>query len=228
MKIRKRPRKPTQGFRMIDGLVAIAVIAVGLVWARDYWGQTIASIPDWSWARKPVPAARFGGDAAYNSTRELILMMIYAGTTLAATSGVALVILRRVRRPKAPFWRARRPGALACLISTVILGVFLAFQAIAPSSQDVFRILVGPYSEVRAVVTYQHFDPTVLSRENIDPFLNTALRMPRWTGFVIAGAWLALAVMGRWRPERSWIDRFGRAIGIFWIVAALHFLFLPL
>jgi hypothetical protein len=228
MKRRKRPSKPSEGFRMIDGLVAVAVTAVGLVWARNYWGQTIASIPGWSWTRKPVPAAWFGGDPAYNSTRNLVLMMIYAGTTLAATSGVALVILRRVRRPKSPFWRARRPGALACLVSTVVLGVILAFQAIWPSSQDVFRILVGPYSEVRAVSTYSYVDAAIQRHDNIDPFLNTALQMARWTGFVVAGSWLALALAGRWRLERSWMERLGLAIGIFWIVTALHFLFLPL
>lgn len=29
-------------------------------------------------------------------------------------------------------------------------------------------------------------------------------------------AWLALAIAGRWRPERSWIDRLGGAIGLCW------------
>ncbi|WP_406697129.1 hypothetical protein V5E97_39700 [Singulisphaera sp. Ch08] len=29
-------------------------------------------------------------------------------------------------------------------------------------------------------------------------------------------AWTALALIGRWRPEHGWIDRFGRALGVCW------------
>jgi hypothetical protein len=36
-------------------------------------------------------------------------------------------------------------------------------------------------------------------------------------GYGVAAAWLALALGRRWRPERSWIDRLGFAIGLFWI-----------
>jgi hypothetical protein len=35
-------------------------------------------------------------------------------------------------------------------------------------------------------------------------------------GFVL-GAWLGLWLAGLWAPERSWIDRAGRALGLFWI-----------
>jgi hypothetical protein len=35
----------------------------------------------------------------------------------------------------------------------------------------------------------------------------------------VAGAWLALALSGRWRPERDWLDRAGRVLGVCWIVA---------
>jgi hypothetical protein len=37
----------------------------------------------------------------------------------------------------------------------------------------------------------------------------------------VAGAWLALALSGRWRPERDWLDRAGRALGVCWIVSPL-------
>lgn len=37
-------------------------------------------------------------------------------------------------------------------------------------------------------------------------------------GSWIISAWLILAVSGGWRPEKSWIDRLGRAIGIGWII----------
>jgi hypothetical protein len=37
-------------------------------------------------------------------------------------------------------------------------------------------------------------------------------------GFAVAGVWLALLLVGRWKAEPSWIDRLGRALGCLWIV----------
>lgn len=40
-------------------------------------------------------------------------------------------------------------------------------------------------------------------------------------GGAVAAAWALLAVGGWWAPERSWIDRLGRAVGACWIAVAL-------
>lgn len=34
----------------------------------------------------------------------------------------------------------------------------------------------------------------------------------------VVAAWIIQAWVGRWRPERNWIDRVGRALGCFWLV----------
>ena len=39
-------------------------------------------------------------------------------------------------------------------------------------------------------------------------------------GLGVLMAWLTLLVCGRWHAERSWVDRLGRAMGLYWIVAA--------
>jgi hypothetical protein len=39
-----------------------------------------------------------------------------------------------------------------------------------------------------------------------------------YSGPAVAGAWLALIVTGRWRAERSGIDRLGRFIGVCWLI----------
>jgi hypothetical protein len=31
-------------------------------------------------------------------------------------------------------------------------------------------------------------------------------------------SWITLALTGRWRSERSWIDRAGRLIGVVWLI----------
>lgn len=36
-------------------------------------------------------------------------------------------------------------------------------------------------------------------------------------GFGVFVAWAGIALDGRWRPEKSWVDRMGRALGVCWI-----------
>jgi hypothetical protein len=43
-------------------------------------------------------------------------------------------------------------------------------------------------------------------------------------GLTVGAAWLVLALSRRWRAEPSWVDRFGRAMGVLWI-ATLPWLF---
>jgi hypothetical protein len=128
---------------------------------------------------------------------------------------------------------------MACLASTVVLGLTLAWQAVWPS-QEWIHIMIGERpNHIRVICSESilHRDfPRDLDQHDFwrqpgvsfNPWNNTAQRMPRVAGFVVAGSWIALFLAGRWRPERSWIDRLGRLIGWFWIAAAIHFLFLPL
>lgn len=41
----------------------------------------------------------------------------------------------------------------------------------------------------------------------------------------VTGVWIALALGGRWSPERSWLDRTGRALGIYWLLVYFMNLF---
>ena len=34
---------------------------------------------------------------------------------------------------------------------------------------------------------------------------------------LIIGAWVTLALVGRWRPQPTWTDRLGRGIGACWL-----------
>jgi hypothetical protein len=36
----------------------------------------------------------------------------------------------------------------------------------------------------------------------------------------VAAVWLVTALAGCWRPEKTWIDRAGRCLGVFWLLAA--------
>jgi hypothetical protein len=39
-----------------------------------------------------------------------------------------------------------------------------------------------------------------------------------FTGWAVGAAWTVLWLAGVWRAERSWIDRTGRVLGIYWIL----------
>jgi hypothetical protein len=53
--------------------------------------------------------------------------------------------------------------------------------------------------------------------------------LPRaYAASAVAGAWLVLVLAGWWRPERSWIDRFGRALGFGWLAISLVYHGAPL
>jgi hypothetical protein len=41
----------------------------------------------------------------------------------------------------------------------------------------------------------------------------------------VPGAWLFLALSGRWRAQADWIDRLGRILGAFWIFYLAHLVF---
>ena len=40
-------------------------------------------------------------------------------------------------------------------------------------------------------------------------------------GLAVVASWMTLMLGRRWRAEPSWIDRFGRIMGLFWIVAGM-------
>lgn len=40
----------------------------------------------------------------------------------------------------------------------------------------------------------------------------------QYTSTAVPGAWLALVLARRWRPRADWVDRFGRALGWYWVV----------
>ncbi len=47
------------------------------------------------------------------------------------------------------------------------------------------------------------------------------LEFARDATIVILAGWLTLAVVGKWKPERAWDDRFGRLLGIAWVILYL-------
>lgn len=86
------------------------------------------------------------------------------------------------------------PGVVGCAVAAV------AFLLSAlPLIPDVIKAINGPY--------YRQM------------LINIWLFSSQWTGIAVLSAWTVLLLSGRWRSERSWIDRSGCVLGWCWIAA---------
>ena len=115
-------------------------------------------------------------------------------TCLVAAWAPALLLLR-LRRPRPRRGRlVQQPGLIACAaaVASMLLGLGGAFAFLAVHTQP--PRTATAYSVVAAW-------PEMIER----------------TPEFVLGAWVALGWAGRWSPERSWVDRAGRAAGLFWV-----------
>lgn len=47
-------------------------------------------------------------------------------------------------------------------------------------------------------------------------------------GLAVAAGWVVSWLAGRWRPEPSWTDRMGRALGVYWVAMVPAYLWISL
>lgn len=116
---------------------------------------------------------------------------------LAICWAAALVVLR-LRRPRPDSRRLfRRPGFVACITATFAYGWMLVIEAPA-----LLRTFFFPSGARLAPLRF---------------FITLPLRHT-YLAPAVAVTWTILILARSWRPEPSWIDRAGRALGIYWLV----------
>lgn len=109
----------------------------------------------------------------------------------ATVPGMAAMIAIRLRRPRPSRLRLGfQPGFVACVAVVGSLAPGLAW-----------------YAGIRHRPGFQR----------PESFDQVWYCVTEWTGTAVLGAWIALILARRWRPEPSWIDRAGRALGLYWI-----------
>lgn len=97
------------------------------------------------------------------------------------------------------------PGLLVHLVILAAVAVRVAERAANAGLHALFGLKLGfPGQGWRFSLL------TALNRE-----------FPRDATMAILAGWLALAVVGRWKPERAWDDRLGRFLGIAWVILYL-------
>lgn len=186
--------RSTRRFTLLDAMILLAATAIGVQGLRVIWDGTTLG-------------AMVRNRAGRWTPREVLALAphaVNAAAPVVAAWSAALLALR-FRRPRPSRRRlGTQPGAVAC--AAAVLGLTLIAldgllgRAVAASSEGTPWLAVAT-----------GLDPwRALSMATID-FRNGA-------GLMVAGAWLALALGRRRRPEPSWIDRAGRAAGVYWLL----------
>jgi hypothetical protein len=190
-------------FTLLDAMVLVAATAIGL-------GALRAAVGDFTELRQQLRESLSSASQTPVGWSPLSWAIV-SGYGLVATAmvpfcwawTVALVILRQ-RRPRPPRRRmGRQPGALACSAAALLL---------VPA-------LVGPlwWCAVTGLFGSMRYESAEWQKTLAVYFIF----IPALTGFAVIGAWWSLYFGRRWRPESSWIDRVGRALGVYWIATVL-------
>jgi hypothetical protein len=124
---------------------------------------------------------------------------------------VFVVLLVSVReRRSAPHDLFLTPGFIACLVASVAL--------IVPIGYFIIRVGMADSLNRRSEMTVN--------------FHNSFGRFTHQAGPMLIGAWIVLALMGRWKPGPSWPDRLGCFIGVcialIYAVTEIYYMLWPL
>lgn len=126
-------------------------------------------------------------------------MPVVALVTVALVPFGVLSSRGRLRRlARVPGHLASWAGTAAIMLCGLQTAVFLALWAVQGISD----------------LSWDGFFDCLLAEDQV-------LTMTTWGGLAVLVSWTTVLLGRRWRPYRSWVDRFGRAVGIYWIVAAL-------
>jgi hypothetical protein len=206
-------------FGLADILILIAALGAGMNGARVL-GRMQVEKPGSYWT--PITPSW------------LMAAAMAASVATPLTLGCLALRLRSPRPPRHRLWL--QPGTAAMLACSVLFVVKSVEVAGAFARRDVNQ-LAGQAARVRVSET------TYLIHVSPSPLFLTGGRIPTsngvlWSydagcwgiqmaafsapcGFTVAAVWLLLALAGRWRPEKSWIDRLGRLLGVVWIACAI-------
>jgi hypothetical protein len=109
---------------------------------------------------------------------------------------LALIPLR-LRKPRPRGWRLWcQPGMSAEIAVAVSLAHFLLLRSLS-DYLNAARTIVSSPDGLLAQIT---------------------LLLPSKASCTVAAMWVVLALSGRWKAEKTWIDRTGRILGLYWIV----------
>jgi hypothetical protein len=190
---------PRRSFGILDAMVLLGAMAVGMVGVREVWlsyGFVDYDTPKAGWT--------LGAILAHVPRAILLLFPLLFALTPA-------VLVLRLRKPRPALTQlALQPGAAACGAMTMVitLGIFRYLcEAVLAGINFGFRS--GYWTDFTSGSLWFSFNRRV------------EWSSPELVACPVLVAWSFLAVAKLGCPEKSWIDRTGRAIGVLWLVTSL-------
>lgn len=187
------PSHTPRPFQLADALILIGGVAVAFALTRRYWDLYFAG----NLFQTPTP----GWSAGVIFNRVLSVVAEIVAQSVAVASVALLAI--RLRGPGARRHRlGRQPGSVACAAVTL-------------------AILVSELEYVARVRWLGVENPFLsgFSYETLNVLMDGVSSSFLRNGYVVASAWLTLAMGRRWHPEPGWLDACGRAAGAFWVAS---------
>lgn len=198
MRVVESSVRSSRDFLIIDALALTAATAVGIagtLHARASWGYA------WFWNLAE-------GWSVGATLRRLMTLGALLLPGLAAWT--ATVLAARFIPPRPSLRRiALQPGSAACGVALLVLIVETVGQVVSVVCFEYSRGYLGAEWKVFGFAGWWHTD--------------VLLKILGPIAFAIAAAWTVLLVSRLGRPESSWIDRVGRALGACWIAMAFLF-----
>jgi hypothetical protein len=182
--------RTSRKFTILDGMILVAAVAAGFALRRA-----------------AIDAFEKYGRISHveNKIESVTRRAIEAEFPFLLTLTPAVLVMR-LRRPRPRWLRlVRQPGmAAACAALVPIATSLVKLGQLARALEDALR----PKDTTEDVFVCGYISM---------PLLGDILgAFGSGVGLWVVGAWLILALSGR-RPERSWIDWLGRAVGMGWV-----------
>ncbi len=199
--IDRRSRRFTIG----DAMILVAAFAMALAQHLARAQPHYQKLSNWIPIR--VPGGSWSSSYGYIGWIDIAheawwrAAMVIPDLTMATLAILAI----RLRRPRPDLRRLyRQPGAVA--VSAAVVVIFW----------DVIGLLVQ-FSLSESNQSQLNERPYYANSAFAWAFLET----PETIGLAVGVSWVLLALGGRWRAERGWIDRAGRVIGVAWLVLVM-------
>jgi hypothetical protein len=185
-------------FTILDAMILLAATAIAFAWSRETTSRIVLFRPihrSSQTFREPTKAEIWQQliKRFPLSTWVQLAVRVAIPFLVMWTATILGLSFRQPRQPVGEF--SKTPGFAACLAGTMAITI------------DAFWITV-------------HYLASSSSWSGLN-ILTTVNSVD--VSFAVAGAWLMLIVLGVWTPEQSWLDRFGRFLGVAWIGLAVLF-----
>jgi hypothetical protein len=191
-------------FLLSDAIVLVAATAAGFAVVRPYYATM--KLLDFA-----PPLATAPPSSGW--IRGLFGCLVLSAPLLMAWT-LAIFGLR-LRQPRDRWSRlVRQPGFVAGLMAALVFAWrLIGFATMCLRVIGLPRLSISTVRQGALSGSWGGWPPRHLLFET-DHYLDTMAMI----GVAVAMSWIFLLASGRWRPERSWIDRTGRVLGWFWIL----------